>query len=135
MGPRQILLIWSFTEELQAGVAAAIQASKNWTNQVVTGRSLLIDWEADYRRALDRQVLATKQAIGGIAREFNQNIRSTMKNPVHWKWANPGRSTRMGPKPAQQKEKDLPCGLPNHLPSFGSISSDGSIADRTLTLC
>lgn len=70
-----------------AGVAAAIQASR-------MGKSVIII-EPSHRLGglttggLGQTDIGNKQAIGGIAREFYQNIRTHYENPENWKWQTP----------------------------------------------
>lgn len=67
-----------------AGIAAAIQSSR-------MGKSVLII-EPTQRLGglttggLGQTDIGNKQAIGGIAREFYQNISKYYKDPTHWKW-------------------------------------------------
>ncbi|WP_339700250.1 FAD-dependent oxidoreductase [Algoriphagus aquimarinus] len=67
-----------------AGVAAAIQASR-------MNKSVLLI-EPSHRLGglttggLGQTDIGNKQAIGGIAREFYQNIRKYYENPENWKW-------------------------------------------------
>ncbi len=69
-----------------AGVAAAIQSSR-------MGKSVVLI--EPYRRlgglttgGLGQTDIGNKQAIGGIAREFYQNIRKHYNDPANWKWQN-----------------------------------------------
>ena len=67
-----------------AGVAAAIQASR-------MGKSVIL-LEPGRRvgglttGGLGQTDIGNKQAIGGIAREFYQQIKQYYNNPDHWKW-------------------------------------------------
>jgi hypothetical protein len=67
-----------------AGVAAAIQASR-------MGKSVIL-LEPGRRvgglttGGLGQTDIGNKQAIGGISREFYQNIRKYYNQPEHWKW-------------------------------------------------
>ncbi|MEK6481673.1 FAD-dependent oxidoreductase [Catalinimonas sp. 4WD22] len=67
-----------------AGVAAAIQSSR-------MGKSVLLI--EPYQRigglttgGLGQTDIGNKQAIGGISREFYQNIRKYYNDPSNWKW-------------------------------------------------
>jgi hypothetical protein len=67
-----------------AGVSAAIQASR------MNKKVILIE---PYQRlgglttgGLGQTDIGNKQAIGGIAREFYQNIKAHYQNPESWKW-------------------------------------------------
>ena len=67
-----------------AGIAAAIQSSR-------MGKSVLLI-EPTQRigglttGGLGQTDIGNKQAIGGISREFYQNIRKYYDDPAHWKW-------------------------------------------------
>lgn len=67
-----------------AGIAAAIQGSR-------MGKTVLLI-EPQYRigglttGGLGATDIGNKEAIGGISREFYQNIRRYYENPSNWKW-------------------------------------------------
>lgn len=67
-----------------AGITAAIQSSR-------MGNTVLLI-EPQYRiggltaGGLGATDIGNKEAIGGISREFYQNIRKYYQNPSHWKW-------------------------------------------------
>ena len=67
-----------------AGIAAAIQCSR-------MGRSVLLIEPTNHvggltTGGLGATDIGNKQAIGGISREFYQNIKAYYENPNHWKW-------------------------------------------------
>lgn len=67
-----------------AGISAAIQASR-------MGKSVLVIEPANRiggltTGGLGQTDIGNKQAIGGIAREFYQNIKKYYENPENWKW-------------------------------------------------
>lgn len=70
-----------------AGVAAAIQSSR-------MGKSVILI-EPTHRigglttGGLGATDIGNKQAIGGISREFYQNIKKYYKDPANWKWEKP----------------------------------------------
>ena len=70
-----------------AGVAAAIQSSR-------MGKSVLLI-EPTQRvgglttGGLGQTDIGNKQVVGGISREFYQNIRKYYDNPAHWDWQKP----------------------------------------------
>ena len=79
--PEYDILIYGATS---GGIAAAIQASR-------MGKSVLLI--EPYQRigglttgGLGQTDIGNKQAIGGISREFYQNIRTYYDDPSHWKW-------------------------------------------------
>ncbi len=66
------------------GIAAAIQASR-------MGKSVVLIEPSDRiggltTGGLGQTDIGNKQAIGGISREFYQNIRAYYSNPEHWQW-------------------------------------------------
>lgn len=67
-----------------AGVSAAIQASR-------MGKSVVLIEPTDRiggltTGGLGQTDIGNKQAIGGIAREFYQNVRKYYQQPENWKW-------------------------------------------------
>lgn len=67
-----------------AGISAAIQAAR-------TGKSVLLIEPTNRlggltTGGLGQTDIGNKQVIGGIAREFYQNIRAYYKNPSNWVW-------------------------------------------------
>jgi hypothetical protein len=67
-----------------AGIAAAIQASR-------MGKSVLVVEPGNRfggltTGGLGQTDIGNKQAIGGISREFYQNIKKYYENPENWKW-------------------------------------------------
>ena len=69
-----------------AGIAAAIQASR-------MGKSVLLIEPTERiggltTGGLGATDIGNKNAIGGISREFYQNIRKYYSNPSNWKWQN-----------------------------------------------
>lgn len=67
-----------------AGIAAAIQASRMGKSVVVIEPTNRIGGLTT--GGLGQTDIGNKQAIGGIAREFYQNIRDHYENPDNWKW-------------------------------------------------
>jgi len=67
-----------------AGIAAAIQASRMGKSVVVIEPSSRIGGLTT--GGLGQTDIGNKQAIGGIAREFYQNIRDHYEKPANWKW-------------------------------------------------
>lgn len=67
-----------------AGIAAAIQASRMGKSVVVIEPTNRIGGLTT--GGLGQTDIGNKQAIGGIAREFYQNIRDHYENPANWKW-------------------------------------------------
>jgi len=67
-----------------AGIAAAIQASRLGKSVVVIEPSNRIGGLTT--GGLGQTDIGNKQAIGGISREFYQNIRLYYENPANWKW-------------------------------------------------
>lgn len=67
-----------------AGVAAAIQASRMDKSVVLIEPSSRLGGLTT--GGLGQTDIGNKQAIGGIAREFYQNIRKYYENPLNWKW-------------------------------------------------
>ncbi len=67
-----------------SGVAAAIQASRSGHSVVVIEPTSRIGGLTT--GGLGQTDIGNKQAIGGIAREFYQNIRKYYNNPDNWKW-------------------------------------------------
>ncbi|MEQ9438659.1 MAG: FAD-dependent oxidoreductase [Cyclobacteriaceae bacterium] len=66
------------------GIAAAIQAAR-------LGKSVVLIEPTDRlggltTGGLGQTDIGNKQAIGGISREFYQNIRDYYNDPQHWKW-------------------------------------------------
>lgn len=66
------------------GIAAAIQSSR-------MGKKVLLIEPTDRMGGLTtgglgQTDIGNKQAIGGISREFYQNIRKHYENPANWKW-------------------------------------------------
>jgi hypothetical protein len=71
-----------------AGVAAAIQSSR-------MGKSVILIEPSDHvggltTGGLGATDIGNKAAIGGISREFYQNIRSHYEDPANWKWQSRG---------------------------------------------
>jgi hypothetical protein len=67
-----------------AGIAAAIQSSR-------MGKSVLLIEPTNHvggltTGGLGATDIGNKQAIGGISREFYQNIKAHYENPDNWKW-------------------------------------------------
>ncbi len=70
-----------------AGVAAAIQSSRMGKSVVlIEPTSRLGGLTTGGLGATD---IGNKQAIGGISREFYQNIKKHYEDPKNWKWQNP----------------------------------------------
>ncbi|WP_439481373.1 FAD-dependent oxidoreductase [Cyclobacterium plantarum] len=67
-----------------AGVAAAIQASRMDKSVVLIEPSSRLGGLTT--GGLGQTDIGNKQAIGGIAREFYQNIRKHYEQPENWKW-------------------------------------------------
>lgn len=67
-----------------AGIAAAIQASRMGKTVVVIEPTNRIGGLTT--GGLGQTDIGNKQAIGGIAREFYQNIRTHYEDPANWKW-------------------------------------------------
>ncbi len=67
-----------------AGVAAAIQASRMDKSVVLIEPSQRLGGLTT--GGLGQTDIGNKQAIGGISREFYQNIRKHYENPANWKW-------------------------------------------------
>lgn len=67
-----------------AGISAAIQASRMGKKVVVIEPTNRIGGLTT--GGLGQTDIGNKQAIGGISREFYQNIRKHYAQPAHWKW-------------------------------------------------
>ena len=67
-----------------AGIAAAIQASRSGKSVVLIEPTRRIGGLTT--GGLGATDIGNKQAIGGISREFYQNIRRYYADPNHWKW-------------------------------------------------
>ena len=67
-----------------AGVAAAIQASRMGKSVVLIEPTNRIGGLTT--GGLGQTDIGNKQAIGGISREFYQNIKKYYENPSNWKW-------------------------------------------------
>jgi hypothetical protein len=67
-----------------AGLAAAIQSSRMGKAVVVLVPGTRVGGLTT--GGLGQTDIGNKQAIGGISREFYQNIRKYYRNPEHWKW-------------------------------------------------
>ena len=67
-----------------AGIAAAIQASRSGKTVVLIEPTRRIGGLTT--GGLGATDIGNKQAIGGISREFYQNIRKYYDDPAHWKW-------------------------------------------------
>ena len=70
-----------------SGVAAAIQASRMGKSVVLIEPSSRLGGLTT--GGLGQTDIGNKQVIGGIAREFYQNIRQYYDNPVNWNWQKP----------------------------------------------
>ena len=66
-----------------AGVAAAIEASRMASVILIEPTDRLGGLTTG---GLGQTDIGNKQAIGGIAREFYQNIRKYYEDPSHWVW-------------------------------------------------
>ena len=67
-----------------AGIAAAIQASRLGKSVVLIEPTSRIGGLTT--GGLGQTDIGNKQAIGGISREFYENIKAYYDNPAHWKW-------------------------------------------------
>ncbi len=67
-----------------AGIAAAIQSSRMGKSVVIIEPSSRLGGLTT--GGLGQTDIGNKQAIGGISREFYQNIRVYYQNPENWKW-------------------------------------------------
>ena len=67
-----------------AGLAAAIQSSRMEKTVVVLVPGNRVGGLTT--GGLGQTDIGNKQAIGGISREFYQNIKKYYGNPDHWKW-------------------------------------------------
>ena len=67
-----------------AGIAAAIQASRMEKTVIVLEPGNRVGGLTT--GGLGQTDIGNKQAIGGISREFYQNIKKYYSNPDHWKW-------------------------------------------------
>lgn len=67
-----------------AGVAAAIQSSRMGKSVVLIEPSSRIGGLTT--GGLGATDIGNKQAIGGISREFYENIKKYYDNPINWKW-------------------------------------------------
>lgn len=67
-----------------AGLAAAIQSSRMGKTVVVLVPGKRVGGLTT--GGLGQTDIGNKQAIGGISREYYQNIRKYYSNPEHWKW-------------------------------------------------
>ena len=85
-----------------AGVAAAIQAAR------MDKTVLLIESGGRIggltTGGLGQTDIGNKQAIGGIAREFYQNVRVYYDNPEHWRWQKQGEYRDGGQTRTEQGE-------------------------------
>jgi hypothetical protein len=70
-----------------AGISAAIQSSRMGMSVVIIEPSGRIGGLTT--GGLGQTDIGNKQAIGGIAREFYQNVRKYYQNPENWKWQKP----------------------------------------------
>ncbi|SHE72749.1 FAD dependent oxidoreductase [Mariniphaga anaerophila] len=70
-----------------AGIAAAIQSSRMGKSVVVIEPTSRIGGLTT--GGLGATDIGNKQAIGGISREFYQNIKKYYENPENWKWQKP----------------------------------------------
>jgi len=70
-----------------AGISAAIQSSRMGMSVVIIEPSDRIGGLTT--GGLGQTDIGNKQAIGGIAREFYQNVRKYYQNPESWKWQKP----------------------------------------------
>ncbi len=93
-----------------AGISAAIQASRMGKTVVLIEPTSRIGGLTT--GGLGQTDIGNKQAIGGIAREFYQNVKNTTSNP---KTGNGRKAVniKMVVKPAPIRAK-MPCGLSNH---------------------
>ncbi|MGV8095762.1 MAG: FAD-dependent oxidoreductase [Mangrovibacterium sp.] len=88
-----------------AGIAAAIEASR-------TGKSVILIEPTDRiggltTGGLGQTDIGKKEAVGGIAREFYQNIRRYYNNPANWKWQNPSEYKDGGQTRTEQHEQAM----------------------------
>ncbi|WP_423130528.1 FAD-dependent oxidoreductase [Gaoshiqia sp. Z1-71] len=85
-GPKQDfdLVVYGGTS---SGVAAAIQASRMGKSVVLIEQTNRIGGLTT--GGLGQTDIGKKEAVGGIAREFYQNIRQYYNNPANWKWQKP----------------------------------------------
>jgi hypothetical protein len=88
-----------------AGIAAAIEASR-------TGKSVVLIEPTDRiggltTGGLGQTDIGKKEAVGGIAREFYQNIRRYYNNPANWKWQNPSEYKDGGQTRTEQHEQAM----------------------------
>lgn len=67
-----------------SGVVAAIQASRMGKKVIVIEPGSRLGGLTS--SGLGKTDIVNKQVIGGIAREFYQNIREYYDDPIHWKW-------------------------------------------------
>ncbi len=67
-----------------AGLAAAIQASRMAKTVIILEPGSRVGGLTT--GGLGQTDIGNKQAIGGISREFYQNIKKYYSNPGHWKW-------------------------------------------------
>jgi len=70
-----------------AGIAAAIQSSRMGKSVVLIEPTQRIGGLTT--GGLGATDIGNKQAIGGISREFYQNIKKHYDDPTNWKWQNP----------------------------------------------
>lgn len=87
------------------GIAAAIQASR-------MGKSVVLI--EPYRRigglttgGLGQTDIGNKQAIGGIAREFYQNVRQHYNDPANWVWQKPSEYRDGGQTRTEENEDSM----------------------------
>jgi hypothetical protein len=88
-----------------AGVAAAIEASRTGKSVVLiepTGRIGGLT-----TGGLGQTDIGKKEAVGGIAREFYQNIRLYYNNPANWKWQKPSEYKDGGQTRTEQREQTM----------------------------
>jgi len=70
-----------------AGVAAALQSSRSGKTVLLIEPSRRLGGLTT--GGLGQTDIGNKQAIGGIAREFYQNIKEYYENPANWNWQKP----------------------------------------------
>ena len=88
-----------------AGVAAAIEASRDGKSVVLIEPSERIGGLTT--GGLGQTDIGKKEAIGGIAREFYQNIRLYYNKPENWKWQKPSEYKDSGQTRTEEHEPTM----------------------------
>lgn len=88
-----------------AGIAAAIQSSRMGKSVIIIEPSRRIGGLTT--GGLGQTDIGNKQAIGGISREFYQNIKKYYQNPDNWQWQEPGQYRDGGQTRTEEGEETM----------------------------